>query len=134
VYFRLPGPRIEVEPLLALAETFDLTPGPGGSRMTDWQATKAVFESVLPTWGRRWLQAALVLLYPSSQLVGHADPPIEGGRYHLPLAQNEDCWVFHDGTWQQLQVGRWYKMDPALPHGAVNWGTTRRMHLLVDVD
>lgn len=73
-----------------------------------------------------------VALYPSSQLVGHKDPPIKGLRYHIPIQTNPDNWVFHDGVWQQLEVGKIYTMDPALVHGAVNWSHEVRIHLIID--
>lgn len=79
------------------------------------------------------VQTRLVGLLPSQQLVAHTDPPISGIRHHLPLQSNPGCWVFHDGVWQQLEVGRMYTMDPTKPHGAVNWGTELRLHLMIDV-
>lgn len=74
----------------------------------------------------------LVVLYPSAQLVGHRDPPIDGVRHHIPLALNDGCWVFHAGMWRQLEEGHCYIMDPTEQHGAVNWGPTRRIHLAID--
>lgn len=103
----------------------DLAPGPGGSRITP---VGSVTVGPLTGTGRA------VALYPSSQLVQHCDPPIRGTRYHVPLDVNEDCWVFHAGVWQQLAVGHVYAMDPTQPHGAVNWGVSRRVHLMVDVE
>ncbi len=108
-----------------LARVVDLAPGPGGSRITPCGTV---------TLEDRVCRAAMVALYPSSQLVAHTDPPIAGRRFHIPLVVNDGCWVFHDGTWQQLQVGRVYQMDPTQVHGAVNWGTERRLHLMVDVE
>lgn len=75
----------------------------------------------------------LVLLYPSSQIVAHKDPPIEGTRYHIPLVLNSLCWVYHAGDWQHLIEGVCYVMDPTLIHGAVNWGTEPRIHLSIDM-
>lgn len=72
-------------------------------------------------------------LYPSSQIVAHCDPPIQGMRYHIPLVVNDGCWSFSGGTWQHLEVGKVYQMDPTEIHGAVNWGTEVRLHLMVDV-
>jgi aspartyl/asparaginyl beta-hydroxylase (cupin superfamily) len=79
-------------------------------------------------------RGGFVALYPSSQLVAHRDPPITGTRFHVPLVVNDGCWVFHGGWWQQLQLGHLYAMDPTVEHGAVNWGTDRRVHLMVDVE
>jgi hypothetical protein len=111
--------------ILARAATVDLAPGPGGSRITPCGTV-----TVAGVTGR----GAFVVLYPSSQLVRHQDPPIAGVRYHVPLVLNDGCWVFHGGTWQQLEVDQGYVMDPTVEHGAVNWGTNPRMHLMVDVE
>jgi len=119
--------------LLALSAHLDTAPGPGGSRCTAYEATKALYEPALQDlFPGSWRQAMIVALYPSSQLVGHRDPKIAGRRYHVPLHVNEDCWVFHHSHWQQLAVGHCYQMDPADWHGAVNWGTTVRYHLVID--
>ena len=80
------------------------------------------------------LQTRLVGLLPSQQIVAHTDPPIAGVRYHLPLQTNPGCWSFSAGVWQQLEVGKVYQVDPSEVHGAVNWGTEVRLHLMIDVD
>jgi len=76
----------------------------------------------------------LVGLLPSQQIAAHADQPIPGVRYHVPLQVNDGCWSFSVGQWIQLRVGKIYRMDPAEPHGAVNWGETVRLHLMIDVE
>jgi len=78
-------------------------------------------------------RTSVVTLLPMQQIPAHADPPIAGTRFHLPLLVNDGCWSFSDGGWQQLLPGRVYQLDPSLVHGAVNWGSTPRLHLLVDV-
>lgn len=115
----------QVDALRAFARTVDLAPGSGGSRIVP------IGTALLPIGSGA---GALVALYPSSQLVAHCDPPIRGVRYHVPLVVNDGCWAFHDGTWQQLAVGQGYQMDPTVVHGAVNWGTEVRVHLMVDVE
>jgi hypothetical protein len=75
----------------------------------------------------------LVGLLPSQQIALHADAPIKGMRYHVPLQTNNDCWCF-SGGWQHLEVGKVYRMDPTQPHGAVNWGSEIRLHLMIDVE
>ena len=125
-----------VPDLLAQAVKLDIAPGPGGSRMSSDKETRFYLEPVLR---EHWPELGpityitVIALYPSSQLVGHCDAPIHATRYHIPLQQNVGCWSFHDGHWQQLQIGRAYTMDPSLFHGAVNWGSTVRLHLIVDV-
>jgi len=47
---------------------------------------------------------------------------------------NDGCWSFHDGVWQQLDVGLAYEMDPTIVHGAVNWGASTRLHLMIDTE
>lgn len=114
----------------------DIRPGPGGSHMCADADARQRLEPLLREY---WPEIGtisymtVVALYPSSQIVRHADAPIRGIRHHIPLQQNEQCWSFHDGVWQQLQLERIYTMDPTLPHGAVNWGATVRLHLIVDV-
>jgi capsular polysaccharide biosynthesis protein len=102
--------------------------------MSDAPKTEAVYAPLLqPVLPLPWVQARLVALYPSKQIAQHCDAPIVGVRYHLPLQLNPACWVFHDGTWQQLEEGQLYQMDPTRPHGSVNWGSTLRVHLMVDL-
>jgi hypothetical protein len=115
----------QVEALRVFSRTVDLAPGSGGSRITPIGAV------VLPVGTGR---GALVVLYPSCQIVAHCDPPIVGQRYHVPIVTNAGCWVFHGGHWQQLTAGRGYAMNPSEDHGAVNWGAEPRLHLMVDVE
>lgn len=79
-------------------------------------------------------QVQLVGLLPSQQIVAHQDQPIVGLRYHLVLQTNPGCWSFSGGVWQQLELGHFYRMDPAEEHGAVNWGSELRLHLMIDVE
>lgn len=105
------------------------------SAMTDHDKTKAAVSPLLcPFFPGKWTNCKVVSLRPSGQIVAHRDEPITGTRYHLPLQINEGCWVFHSGVWSQLEIGQVYQMDPAEPHGAVNWGETPRLHLLLDVE
>ena len=119
--------------LLSAILRLNIAPGPGGSRILDLMdaETEGIREVVRPI--RMFQRLAVVGLWPSSQIVAHRDPPIAWIRHHVPLQMNEGCWVFHDGTWQQLEVGKVYRMDPTQLHGAVNWGATLRLHLIVDV-
>jgi hypothetical protein len=128
-----------VTALLALSRRVDLSPGPGGSRITPSGAVDDACRAVIADEGSQaqqlahaWGRSAFVALYPSAQLVAHTDPPVPHERYHIPLDVNPGCWVLHDGTWQQLRGGGIYGMDPTQEHGAVNWGATVRLHLIVD--
>lgn len=128
-----------VEALLDKVKRFlDLTPGPGGSGMTDPLATAEACGGLAREYGlldgKRLLMMRVVSLCPSQQIVAHTDPPIAGIRHHAPLVVNNGCWSFHGGVWQQLEVGRVYRMAPTVMHGAVNWGHTTRLHLMVDTE
>src|SRR5206468_9688046 len=112
----------------------DLTPGPGGSRITPLDPIQQQDCCAVLGLDADAVTVRLVALYPSSQLVAHTDPPIRGRRYHIPLQMNAGCWVFSAGTWQQLEIGRCYGMDPTAVHGAVNWGDAVRLHLMVDTE
>lgn len=121
--------------LLGIALTLDLPPGPGGSRMADFAAAEEGYSHVKAlrsAFPNRWVSVTVLALEPSAQIVAHRDPPMSARRYHVPLQQNSGCWSFHAGTWQQLETGRIYRMDPAEEHGAVNWGATRRLQLILD--
>lgn len=121
----------DVEDVLDTITRAGITPGPGGSRIVPLESPQ------IAAWVRetdRSLRTlAAVGLWPSSQLVAHRDAPITGRRFHLPIQTNPDCWSFHDGVWSQLQVGKAYEMDPTGWHGAVNWGTEIRWHLMIDL-
>lgn len=125
-----------VDGLLALSRRIDLAPGPGGSRITPLKPMELAvcFELVGDLWRVSWDKAQMIVLLPSQQLVAHTDPPLRGRRCHVPLAVNQGCWSFHAGVWQQLEIGHIYEMDPAQEHGAVNWGSTARLHLMIDTE
>ncbi len=121
---------------IALIEQFDILHGPGESRFSlseqTIEAFRPVLNRVLPG---RWVQAHLVALYASQQIVGHQDASIAPAtRYHIALVNNAGCWCWHAGEWSQLALGSLYYMDPQQPHGAVNWGDSTRVHLMVDID
>ena len=128
-----------VAQLLAATRRVDLAPGPGGSRMSDARVTEKALRPLLAdVFPEPWEYATVIALSPSSQLVAHRDRGVDGKqhertRYHLPIQVNPGCWSFHAGTWQQLVVGRCYQMDPTETHGAVNWGESVRMHVIIDL-
>jgi hypothetical protein len=122
----------QLEALGRLVGKLDVAPGPGGARIAPFGKYEADCWQILGLQPRTVVQTAVAALYQSRQISGHTDPPVPNERYHIPIQSNADCWVFHDGVWQQLELGRCYAMDPTKPHGAVNWGATVRLHLLID--
>lgn len=136
MYNRVPEydlPSAGVVEFLAVCARLD--PITVSSTMTDFRLTRDVALPAITRWfpSRFCLKATFIVLEPSAQIVVHVDPPILGTRHHVPLQTNEDCWTYHDGTWEQLALGECYTMDPTLPHGAVNWGSRRRIHLILDL-
>ena len=83
-----------------------------------------------------WKFAMVVLVKTHGHLPVHRDGAMPTGvtRYHLVLQTNPRCWYFHDGAWEQLEVGGIYELDPTLEHGAINWGAEPRIHLVIDTE
>ena len=107
------------------------------STMSDPAETKALFladPDAVAAFRPPWHWVTLVTLLPSQQIVAHRDQPLPPGvrRWHVPLQTNPGCWSFHAGEWQQLEVGQRYLMRPDEEHGAVNWGSEVRIHLMID--
>lgn len=130
--------KAKLQELQQAAQGVDLQPGPGGSGMSEIVST---MQHMVPTIGtvlslRGVLQQArLVGLWPSQQIAKHCDAPLAPGvvRYHLPLQTNDGCWSYAGGVWAQLGAGEIYRLDPTEEHGAVNWGSEIRVHLMIDV-
>lgn len=84
--------------------------------------------------------AMVMMLKPGGYIPFHRDNPAEENglsgsleRFHLVIQTNQHCWNFHDGTWQRLDVGGVYQMDPFKEHASINLGDTMRVHFVVDV-
>jgi hypothetical protein len=123
-----------VKQWLELAKPFwDPPPGCPGSYFAPYGEAKRIFAPALGDHFHAVQQITLVGLLPSAQIVGHKDAEIPGRRIHIPLQTNPGCWSFSGTIWQRLQVKSGYWMDPTVVHGAVNWGETVRLHLVVDV-
>ena len=121
--------------LASRSEALDLRPGPEGFRASPFDVTRDLYRPVLADrFVGPWTYTIVVALAPGQQLAQHVDGPIQSHRFHTVLQTNHDCWVWHDGIWSALAVGGIYQMDPGRPHGAVNWGATVRLHLVIDCD
>ena len=118
----------EVETLLATAQSCIPSEGAQpGSFLVPYPTFSFVFPRPSGT------SVSLVGLLSGQQIPGHRDAPIPGIRYHLPIQTNAGCWSFHGAAWQHLIVGQLYQMNPTEIHGAVNWGASLRLHLIIDV-
>jgi aspartyl/asparaginyl beta-hydroxylase len=83
-----------------------------------------------------WPYSFLNVLFPMGVLHPHADGKLPPGRerLHLVLQTSPYAWCYHDGTWQQLEEGGIYRLDPSIEHYAVNLGDRPRIHLIVDLE
>ena len=131
-------PDLCAELVTKLHDGMDLVTAPTtagkGHRTTDMVATKAIcypyFKTLIPG---RWMNSILVLLFPHSKLPEHSDSNSNRIRHHVALQTNPGVRYFHDGVWQQLELGVIYTMNPSKTHAAVNKGDTLRIQLFVDV-
>jgi len=129
-----PGP---TRPLVAPLAQFGLQPSREGYATTPWEAALACYRPLLAdTFPGEWTYAIAVVIWPNGTIPPHEDGDTQrerSQRYHLVLQSSQKAWVLHDGTWQQLDEGGIYTMDPLTTHAAVNWGGEPRIHLVVDV-
>jgi hypothetical protein len=107
-----------------------------GCATTDRALTAQVYGSFLDEWEALhgpWRHCSLAVLAPNGVCHLHSDDPQARNRLMFVLQTNPDAWCFHDGHWQQLQLGGVYQVDATRPHAAVNLGTDLRIHLAVDL-
>ena len=124
----------QLETLIQLSTKLNIQPGPGGSTSTNWAHTRELYEPFLSNdLPGTWVTCQIFALWPSKQIRAHTDPPIKGVRHHIPIQMNDQCWVLHGETWSRLTPGQCYIMDPTEWHGAINWGSTLRLHLVIDI-
>jgi hypothetical protein len=80
-------------------------------------------------------QATLINLGAGKQVYLHKDnyPLNKIHRCHVPLTTNDKCIFTVMGEDFLLKPGFAYELNNMLPHKAVNFGETSRVHLLVDI-
>ena len=124
--------------LLVLAPELRPIPGPE-IRYTTYHSSAIhdtyhpILRGVFPN--GEWIHCFLSAIWHNGHIEPHADAPLPvgGQRFHLAVQMNPDCWMLHDGTWQQLHENTIYTMDPTLPHASINWGHEPRVLFIVDV-
>lgn len=102
---------------------------------TDTKETTAIYEPLLrDVFPGRWIKCFLSILWPQGgSIMPHVDADATGrNRCHLILQTNADSFCMHDGTWQQLELGGIYRMDPAKVHASINWGEAPRINFVID--
>ena len=127
------GRVLDVAPLQELARLLIPPQHPGVGYVTVHDP--AVAEAFKPHVGflvpGAWSHCFLSVVWHNGSIAPHEDSD-PGWRRHLVLQTNPDAWWLHDGTWQQLQEGGLYTMDPTKPHASVNWGHPPRTLLIID--
>lgn len=128
--------RGDLNPLYELSSLPEYRDKPTGYQATDTSQEALIEELFRPhlelVFPGNWGKLMIVRLLPNGHLPVHSDGPIAGKWHHLVLQNNEHCWNYHDGNWQQLEVGYIYQMDATLPHGSINWGDKPRVHFLIE--
>lgn len=132
-----PDGSYSVDEVLVAADSFEYYWAPQGywavdGRVSPIEATlRGYVDSVFPG---EWVFSMLVKLTTGDSIPPHCDKPLADGvvRRHLVLATNPLSWCMHDYTWQQMETGGVYTMRPEFIHAAINWGSTPRLHLVVD--
>lgn len=124
--------RTTLQELAERAGQFDVAWESAGYGTTAGQARNAYPElaTVLPG---EWVSSMLVIVRKGGNIPMHRDAGEGSERYHLVLATNDRCWNFHDGDWQQLELGGIYTVDPTREHASINFGDSMRVHLVADV-
>lgn len=86
--------------------------------------------------GFRYMWVRLAKLEPGTFFWEHRDYQElqKAGRFrlHVPVITNESAYLIIDGARIHLPVGHLWKLDPVHRHGACNFGTEARVHLLMD--
>jgi len=61
-------------------------------------------------------------------------------RYNIAISTNTDCWLYHHsydlnngGMRDHINEGEMWELNNKIVHTAVNYGTTWRTHLIIDV-
>lgn len=111
------------------------TPSDYGTTTEHRSECRAAYPELAGVLPGDWLASMLVLIRPGGNIRMHVDVPEREGltRYHVVLATNDRCWNYHDGDWQQMELGGIYTVDPTREHASINWGESMRVHLVIDI-
>lgn len=121
--------------LAATGLQYDVAPSGYGSTSDRHELVREVFYPYAGLlFPREWVYSMVTVVAPGGLLPPHKDGALPDGlqRYHVILQTNPLSWNFHDGDWQQLEVGGVYTLDQTKLHAAVNWGEAPRYHLVID--
>lgn len=95
-----------------------------------------IVEKLLSTLSERALRQMLVSRHPPGlRVLNHVDSDLK--KLHIPLYTNPDAvFTFGDNDERvyPMELGKMYIINPIVPHGTFNGGTTERVHLLSRID
>jgi hypothetical protein len=93
-----------------------------------------IFEEILQSLPVPFGRTRLMCVPPQSCYPVHADETI---RYHLAVSSHPYAFIvypFIEKVYNIPEDGYLYRMDPRVPHTAVNCGPIRRFHLVIVAD
>jgi hypothetical protein len=100
--------------------------------LLEMPATRALLRRL----GFRYMWVRLAKLEPGTFFWEHRDyqelEKVNRFRIHLPVITNESAYLILDGRRLHLPVGHLWKLDPVHRHGACNFGSEARVHMLMD--
>jgi hypothetical protein len=89
------------------------------------------------------VQADIARMPPGGDTIMHTDTRFTqrySRRYNIALETNPDCFLYHvsydlnnGGVRDHIEPGEMWELNNKIPHTAVNFGTTWRTHLIVDI-
>lgn len=100
-----------------------------------WPAALDVLEQIEDRIGAELGKAMIVSLKPQCWVDWHVDegPYAEAYRRgHLPILSNDFAHMYVGQEAGHLPPGRFFEFNNRAPHSATNFGTTPRVHLIVD--
>lgn len=97
------------------------------------------FEEILKMFSAKVARTRISTLNPGEAVTAHVDANAKYVlRAHIPITTNDESYsyYFENGEEKRIHMkpGFIYILNPGVPHGAINNGTTSRVHLVVGLD
>ncbi|MBB4817412.1 hypothetical protein HNP29_000769 [Pseudomonas alcaligenes] len=113
-----------------------LASGLGAPRRTDWWQGEAAWEDLLGLFGESVRSARLLRLGAGARIHEHRDydlgQPGADLRLHVPLLSPPEVEFLVEGLRVPMQPGQCWFIDLSRPHRVDNYGTSERVHLVLD--
>jgi hypothetical protein len=89
------------------------------------------------------VQADIAMMLPGGDTLFHTDTRYQqrySRRYNIAISTNDECWLYYHsydlnngGSRNHINEGEVWELNNKIIHTAVNYGTTRRTHIIIDV-